>query len=164
MPDHGLDGGAASQLAFDGTEHAALLSGNEDAIRVRRVVAAISFVDISALDLASSEPLGVLHIITQEMAIIRIARQRLGMQHELAAWGAGVGSGDRHFDAELIGRAGLAFADAFDLWGMEGIQLPAALALLLRTDLAGACERPSECLLQDRLAGDLAADVADDAA
>ena len=47
---------------------------------------------------------------------------------------------------------------------MEGIQLPAALALLLRADLGGARERPFECLLQGRLAGDLAADVADDAA
>ena len=35
---------------------------------------------------------------------------------------------------------------------------------LLQADLAGARERPLECLLQDRLAGDLAADVADDAA
>ena len=36
------------------------------------------------------------------------------MQHELAAWGAGVGGDDRSLDAELIGRAGVAFADAFD--------------------------------------------------
>jgi hypothetical protein len=39
--------------------------------------------------------------------IIRIARQRLGVQHELAARRAGVGGGDRDLDAELIGRAGL---------------------------------------------------------
>ena len=30
MADHGLDGRAASQLAFDGAEHAALVSGDED--------------------------------------------------------------------------------------------------------------------------------------
>ena len=47
---------------------------------------------------------------------------------------------------------------------MKGIQLPAALTLLLRANLGGAGERPSKCLLQHRLAGDLAAYVADDAA
>ena len=86
------------------------------------------------------------------------------MQHELATRRAGVGGGNRDLDAEFVGRAGLAFADAFDLRGMEGIQLPAALALLLRTDLAGAGKRPLECPLQGRLASYLAADVADDAA
>ena len=100
----------------------------------------------------------------QRMAVIRIARQRLGVQHELAARRAGIGGDDRDLDAELIGRAGLAFADAFDLGSMEGIQLPAALALLLGTDLAGARKRPLRMPPQGRLAGDLAADVADDAA
>jgi hypothetical protein len=47
---------------------------------------------------------------------------------------------------------------------MEGIKLPAALALLLRADLRGPAKREGECLLQCRLALDLAADVADDAA
>jgi hypothetical protein len=60
MADHGLDSGTASQFALDGAEHAALLAGDEDAVSVRRVVAAVSLVDISALDLAPGEPLGVL--------------------------------------------------------------------------------------------------------
>ena len=47
---------------------------------------------------------------------------------------------------------------------MEGIELPAALALLLGADLVGACQRPFERRLDVGLAGDLAADVADDAA
>jgi len=50
MADHGLDGGAAAQLALDGAVHATLLPGDEDAVRVRRVVAAVSFVDIGALN------------------------------------------------------------------------------------------------------------------
>src|SRR5664279_4719762 len=54
-------------------------------------------------------------------------------------------SDDRSLDAELIGHAGFAFADAFDLGSMEGIQLPAALALLLRADLASARKQPLEC-------------------
>src|SRR5215213_1958583 len=47
---------------------------------------------------------------------------------------------------------------------MEGIQLPAALALLLRADLRGPAKRQGERLLQCRLALDLATDVADDPA
>jgi hypothetical protein len=64
------------------------------------------------------------------------------VQHELAARERGdIGGDDRDLDAELVGRAGLAFADALDLGGMEGIQLPAALALLLGADLGGAPQR-----------------------
>ena len=47
---------------------------------------------------------------------------------------------------------------------MEGIKLPAALALLLRADLSGPAERKGERLLEDWLALDLASDVADDPA
>ena len=65
------------------------------------------------------------------------------MQHELAARSAGVGGDDRDLDAELVRRAGVALADALDLGGMEGIEFPAALALLLRADLGGASERPT---------------------
>jgi hypothetical protein len=41
LTDHGLDGGPASQLAFDDTEDAALLAGDEDATRILRVMAAV---------------------------------------------------------------------------------------------------------------------------
>ena len=135
VADHGLDGGAASQFALDGAEDAALLAGDEDAARVGRIVAAVSLVDIGALDLAAGELLGVLDDGPQCVAVIGIARQRLGVQHELAARRAGIGGDDRDLDAELVGRAGLALADAFDLGGVEGIELPAALALLLGADL-----------------------------
>jgi hypothetical protein len=57
-------------------------------------------------------------------------------------------------------RAGLALADAFDLGGVEGIELPPALALLLGTDLLGARQRPFQSGLEIGLAGDLAADIA----
>ena len=49
MADHWLDGGTASQLALDGAEHAALLPGDEDAMWVRRIVAAVSFVSCMCL-------------------------------------------------------------------------------------------------------------------
>ena len=57
------------------------------------------------------------------------------MQHELAAGSAGIGADDGCLNAELVGRTGLALADAFHLRSMERIQLPATLALLLRADL-----------------------------
>src|SRR3954462_10281428 len=47
---------------------------------------------------------------------------------------------------------------------MKGIELPAALALLLGADLAGSAKRKGECLLEGWLALDLATDVADDPA
>ena len=46
----------------------------------------------------------------------------------------------------------------------SGIELPAALALLLRADLIGAREWPLEHGLKISLAADLAADVTDDPA
>jgi hypothetical protein len=44
---------------------------------------------------------------------------------------------------------------------MEGIELPAALALLLASDLGGARQRQGERRLDVLMAGDLAADVTD---
>jgi hypothetical protein len=58
VADHGLDGGATSQFAFDDAEHAALLSGDEDAVWVGGVMAAVSLVDIGARDVAAGEPFG----------------------------------------------------------------------------------------------------------
>ena len=97
------------------------------------------------------------------MPVVRIAGQRLGLQHELAARRAGIGGDDGDLHPELIGRGGLALANAL-LRGVEGIKLPAALALLLPADMGGAGQWLRENLLQRQLAGDLAGDVADDAA
>jgi hypothetical protein len=72
------------------------------------------------------------------VSIVWIARQRLGVQHELAAGRAGIGGDDGDFDTELAGRAGFALANALDLGSMEGINFAAALALLLGADLARA--------------------------
>ena len=58
VADHGFDGGAPSQFAFDDAEDAAFLAGDEDSARAVRVMAAVSLVDIAALDLAADELLG----------------------------------------------------------------------------------------------------------
>src|SRR5262249_51518744 len=141
-------------------EDAALLAGDEDAARIGRIVPAVSLVDIGALDLASGEPFGGFNDGAEGVAIVGVSRQRLGVQHELTARGAGVGGDDRGLDAELVGGAGLAFADALDLGSVEGIEL----ALLLGADLIGARERPLEHGLKISLAADVAANVTDDPA
>jgi hypothetical protein len=141
VTDRGLDGGAAPQFAFDDAEYAALLAGDEDAAWAFGVVAAVSLVDIGALDGPAGEPFGGGDDGAERVAVIRIAQQRLGVEHELAARGAGVGADDRSLDAELVRRAGLTLADALDLGRMEGIKLAAALTLLLGADLTGAGER-----------------------
>ena len=121
VADDGFDSRAAAQFALDDAEDAALLTGDEDAVRVGRVVAAIALVDIGALDRAAGELLGGIDDDSERVAVIGVVRQRLGMEHELAARGAGIGGDDRGLDAELIGRPGLALADAFDLGRVEGI-------------------------------------------
>ena len=85
VSDHGLDSGAATQLAFDDAEDAALLARDEDAVRIGGVVAAIALVDIGALDCATGELLGGINDAAERMSVIGIARQRLSVEHELAA-------------------------------------------------------------------------------
>ena len=70
VADHGLDGGAATQLAFDETEDAALLAGDEDAVRSCGVVAAIALVDIGALDCATGELLGGIDDAAERMSVV----------------------------------------------------------------------------------------------
>src|SRR5262245_15915294 len=119
---------------------------------------------LSALDLAASEPLSGFDDGAQRVAVIRIAWQRPGVQHELATRCPGICDDDGSLHTELVRCAGLALADAFHFRSVEGIQLPAALALLLRADLIGSREWPSECRLEVRVACDLAPDVADEPA
>ena len=108
MADHRLDGGASPELAFDLTMSTSLLSGSEDPERLWRVMPDISFVDIDPLDLAASQSLGFLYHLSQCVAIIRFARQGLGVKDELTALGPSVGGGERDLDAELVRLLGFA--------------------------------------------------------
>ena len=90
VANDGFDGRAAAQFALDDAEDAALLTGDEDAVRVGRVVAAIALVDIGALDRAAGELLGGIDDDRERVAVIGVVRQRLGMEHELAARSAGL--------------------------------------------------------------------------
>jgi hypothetical protein len=107
MANHGFDSRSAPELAFDSAEDTALLPRDKDAPRVGRVVAAIALVDIAAFDRAAGETFGGVDDVRERVSIVRVARQRFGVQHELSAGSAGIGSDDGDFDTELIGRAGL---------------------------------------------------------
>ena len=65
------------------------------------------------------------------MAVVGIARHRLGVGDELAAPGMMERRGDGDLDAEFIRAMRVAFADAFDLRGMQRINLLASLVLTL---------------------------------
>src|SRR5260370_20512858 len=86
------------------------------------------------------------------------------MDRELAALAAFARGGDAHLDAELIGLVRLSLADAFDLWRMQAVDLGAALPALLFAHPAGKIERPRELGVEKIIVGDLAFDIADDAA
>src|SRR6516162_9669044 len=73
-------------------------------------MAAVALVNISAFDLTACELLGALDDGCQGMAVVGVSRERLGMQHELAAGRAGIGADDGCLNAELVGRTGLALA------------------------------------------------------
>ena len=96
------------------------------------VVAAIAFVDMDAAGLDPGQLFELGDHRTQGVAVKRVAVQRLGVQHKLAAFGLGRRGGDRHLAAELVRRPRFAFADAFDLGGVQRINLGAALAVILK--------------------------------
>ena len=93
MSDDRLDGGAASQLAFDDAEDAALLAGDENAtgiLRVVAVVASVSLVDIGPLDRTAGESLGKVDDVPQGVTIIRV----IGVAPWRAARTGQMGRGD----------------------------------------------------------------------
>jgi hypothetical protein len=65
-------------------------------------VVTISLVDVSALDLEAGETLGALASVVQRVAVVWIAGQGLGMQHELAGRRAVVGGDDRPAGPSLL--------------------------------------------------------------
>lgn len=85
VSDDGLDGGAAPEFLFDLAMDAAPLAGTVDPERIGRLVALIALVDVDAADLGPGQGLGFLQHVGQGVAVIGLAGQGLGMDHELAA-------------------------------------------------------------------------------
>ena len=123
MPDHWFDGGAAAHLAFDLRRETAPLLGSVDFELVigRRVVAAVAGVGVQALDLIADQLFDRRDDLGERVPIIRIARQRLGMDGELAALAALEGSSDTDLDAEFVGLVRLTFANAFNFGGVPAV-------------------------------------------
>src|SRR5207302_6905550 len=67
----------------------------------------------------------------------------------------------RHLAAELVGRPGFAFADAFDLGSVQRVDLRAALAMVLEAPPHRQGEQIGEALPECLIVHDLVADVAD---
>ncbi len=99
MADDGLDGGSASQIAFDGLSEAALLAGDEDPelVFLGRIVAAIAFVGDEPFDRRTDLLFDVGNHFFEGVAVIGIARQGLGMGDELAARRVGERGGEETF-------------------------------------------------------------------
>jgi len=79
------------------------------------VVAAVALVDVDATGLDPGQFFEINDDRPQGVSVKGVAVQRLGVQHELAALGLGCRGADRHLAAKLVGRAGFALADAFNL-------------------------------------------------
>ena len=123
-------------------------------------MADIALVDIGALDLDAGQGLGLGEDAGQGVTIIGSSVEGLGVQHELAAGRPGICRGDRDLAAELVGLVCLALGDALDLRGVQAVELPALLALLLGADLRSPGQGDGKDLPQSRDVGDLAPDVA----
>ena len=117
MTDDGFDGSAAPQFAFDVLGEAPFLTRDKDpeAMRWRRVVAAIAPIGDNAFDIRADLFLHVRDHDAKRMAIVWIARQRFHMGDELAAFRAMERRGDGYFHPKFIALVCLALADAFDL-------------------------------------------------
>ena len=111
-------------------------------------MAAIALVAVDAARRNTCELFEIGDDGTERVAVIGIAVQRLGMQHELPAFGRGGRRGNRDLAAELVRRPGLAFADALHLGGVQRIDLGAALTLLLMANPLREIEQRAKAILK----------------
>ena len=134
----------------------------------RRVVAAIAAIGDDADKAGADLRLDLWDDRRQRVAVPRgkpegrprIARQRLGVGDELAALGMMERRGDGTFHAELARAMRLALADAFDLGGVQRIDLRPPRVLALLAHPARQHQGEAEDLLERPIALDPAHDVA----
>src|SRR5262249_10580029 len=164
VSDDGFDGSTTAHLAANGLGDTPDLAADPDLEAVRIVVAAIALVSVDTAGRNACELFEIGDDGAKRMAIVRVAVQRLGMQHELPALGGGSRRRDRDLAAELVGFAGLPFADAFDLGRVQRIDLRPALALLLMAHTQRQIEQWAKAIFECCIARNLTTDVTDDAA
>ena len=126
----------------------------------RRIVAAIAAIGDDARQAGSDLRLDFGNDGLQRMAVVGVARQRLGVGDELAALGMMERCGDADLDPKLIRAMRLALADAFDLRSVQRIDLRPPLVLALLAHSARQHQRHAEDFLQRRVALDPAQNVA----
>jgi hypothetical protein len=119
-------------------------------------VAAIAFIDVDAAGLDPGQRFQLGDHRRQSVTVERVAVQRFGVQHKLAVFGLG-GRGDhRDLAAELVRRSDLALANALELGRMQGIDLGAALPVILKTHPHRQGEQIGKAFLERLVARDLA--------
>jgi hypothetical protein len=164
VPNDRLDSDAATHLAADRGGDAAHLAADPDAEFLGMVMTAIAFVDVDAAGLdpvsASSSAMTGPRVWTSKgLPCNALAYSTFGLG------GRGpptpVLSQVQAVSAEFVRRPGLPLADAFDLRGVQRIDLGAALPVILKTHLHRQREPVGEAFLERLVAGDLAPDVAD---
>ena len=94
-------------------------------------MAAIAGIGVEPIDRGADEFLDPRDHLSQRMAVIGIAGQRLYMGDELAALAVLEGGGNADLDAELVRLVGLALTDAFHFGCIQAVDLGAALPALL---------------------------------
>src|SRR6476660_7148178 len=162
MADHRLDGGATPHLAADGFGDTANLTADPDLEPVGIVVATIALVAVDAARCDTCELFEVGDDGTERVAVIGIAVQGLGMQHELPAFGRGGRRGNRDFATKLVRCPGLAFADALHLGGVHRVDLGTALTLRWMAKSVGDIEQRKNAILKRRVVIDFESAVSDD--
>lgn len=118
------------------------------------VMPTIASVDVDALRIDAADTYRLINRRRERMAIIRIALEGFGGQHETFP----VHGCDSDLAAELVGRAGFAFRDSDHLGCMQQIELVAVLRPLRQQPLDRP-EQPGEPGLQFILACDFATDA-----
>src|SRR5262249_51010897 len=130
----------------------------------KRIVAAIAGIGDTAIEDVADERLHLRNDRGERVPVIRIARQCCSMGDKLPAGGMLHRGGDAHFDTEFVRPVRFALADALDLWGVQGIDLAAALAALLLLHAPGQEQGRYERFPQIFIPDDAPLDVADDTA
>jgi hypothetical protein len=107
-------------------------------------VAAMAGIGVEPLDRGADELLDPRDHLSQHVAVIGIARQRLHVGDELATLAVLERGADADLDAELVRLVGLALANAFRLGGMQAVDLGAALPAFLLAHPPAKAEQVSE--------------------
>ena len=93
-------------------------------LRVTAVfVPAITAINIRPFNGYTGQPFDLLDLSAERVAVIRAARKRLHADNELATSSARVGHRDRGLHAEFVSGSRFALCDAFNLRGVERIEL-----------------------------------------